>query len=492
MALAPLFTDHAVLQRDKAVPIWGRADPGEKVTVAFAGQSVSTNAGKDGRWMVQLAPLPANSVGADLVVAGRNSVALHDILVGEVWICSGQSNMEFLVHGTNLRLLNSDREVAAANHPLIRHFKVAHDVAEAPVETASGSWAVCSPATVGQFTAVGYFFGREISRKLQVPVGLINSSWGGTQIESWMSADTLQSDPAFAEVGRRWRKALEDYPAAMAAYSVARPAWEKARAAAAAGGPARLAAFLQTNHRPNPPPGPGSPDTPSGLFNGMIQPLIPFAIRGAIWYQGESNAPRASAYHRLFAAMISSWREKFGQGDFPFFWVQLANFGRPDDPTHETWAYLREAQSQALSLPATGQAVAIDIGDPRDIHPTNKQEVGRRLALIAKALVYGTSVDYSGPVFASAVREGGALRVRFKYAGTGLTAGDRPLESFEVAGADRRFHPASAVIVGDTLRVQSPEVPEPVAVRYAWRNAPDANLYNGAGLPASPFRSDSW
>jgi len=360
------------------------------------------------------------------------------------------------------------------------------------MDAASGSWAVCSPATVGQFTAVGYFFGREISRKLQVPVGLINSSWGGTQIESWMSADTLQSDPAFAVVGQRWRQALADYPEKLAAYKLARPAWDKARAAAAAAGPARLAAFLVANPRPNLPVGPGSPDTPSGLYNGMIQPLIPYSIRGAIWYQGESNARRANEYHRLFAAMITSWREKFGQGDFPFFWVQLANYGRPDDPTQETWAYLREAQGQALSLPATGQAVTIDVGDPKDIHPTNKQEVGRRLALIAKALVYGTPVDYSGPVFASATREGRALRVRFRFAGTGLTAGDRPLQSFEIAGADRIFHPASAAIAGDTLRVQAPEVPEPVAVRYAWRNAPDANLYNGAGLPASPFRSDSW
>jgi len=345
---------------------------------------------------------------------------------------------------------------------------------------------------VGQFTAVGYFFARELHRRLKIPVGLINSSWGGSRIEAWIDPATLAGDPALAGVAQRWRQNLADYPQKLAAYTAALDAWNKANAAAAAAGPGPLDAFLKAVAKPYPPSGPGSAATPSGLFNAMINPLLPGALRGVIWYQGEANAARAFEYHRLFSALITGWRARFGQGDIPFFWVQLANFDFPGDPTHETWAFLREAQTQTLDLPATGQAVAIDVGDPNNIHPTNKQEVGRRLALIAKAGVYGIPVDFSGPVFAGATREGRALRVRFTYAETGMTAAGRPLQSFEVAGADRRFYPASAIIAGDTLLVQSPQVPEPVAVRYAWRNAPDANLYNGAGLPAVPFRSDTW
>jgi sialate O-acetylesterase len=302
----------------------------------------------------------------------------------------------------------------------------------------------------------------------------------------------LSSDPTFAVVAQRWKQALADYPAKMAAYQAALPAWNKGFADATAAGPAKLAAFLKQNPRSYPPPTHGSPVTPSGLYNGMINPLAPCALRGVIWYQGEANALRAAEYHRLFASMITGWRAVFGQGDIPFYWVQLANFEYPNETTHQTWAFLREAQTQTLGLPATGQAITIDIGEAADIHPRNKQEVGRRLAMIARALTYGIPGDFSGPVFTRAIPRGHSLLVTFRYADTGLTASGKPLQSFEVAGPDRVFHPAAANIVGDSLLVASPQVPAPVAIRYAWRNAPEANLYNGAGLPAGPFRSDSW
>jgi sialate O-acetylesterase len=498
VSLAPLFTDHAVLQREKAVPIWGRADPGENVTVGFQGQTVAAAAGGDGRWIAWLSPLSADSAGSDLVVTGKKGArTLHDVVVGEVWLCSGQSNMEFAVDdpkNATFRVQNAEAEVAAAQWPLIRQYKVARQVAAAPVTAARGAWISCSPRTAGEFTAVGYFFARDIFQRLGIPVGIIASTWGGTVVESWMSPAALAGDPAFAIVGPRWQKMLADFPRARAAYEAAVAEWGRTVSAARAAGPASFAAFIKSHAEPRPPHGSGPEDpwTPSGLFNGMIYPLAPYALRGALWYQGESNAEAASEYHRLFAAMITDWREQFGQGDIPFYWVQLANYRYPRDPTGKKWAFLREAQAQALSLPATGQAVSIDVGDPDNIHPRNKQEVGRRLALIARANVYGIAGDFSGPVFAGANIEGGTMRVRFKFADNGLTAAGRPLQSFELAGADRRFHPALASIAGDSVVVRSAEVPAPVAVRYAWSNAPEANLFNGSGLPAAPFRSDSW
>jgi sialate O-acetylesterase len=495
VALAPLFSDHAVLQTGKAVPVWGRADPGEKVTVKFLEYTAAGLADPDGRWVAFLPPMPSLSNGAELVVTGKNSISVHDVVVGEVWLCSGQSNMEFTVHdpkAPNFSLKNGEAEAAGANYPLIRQFAVERQVAGKPADAVGGAWAPCSPATAGRFTAVGYFFARDIFHRFGVPVGIIDCTWGGTPVESWMSPEALASDPAFAVVGERWKQTLAEYPAKKTAFNSAIAEWTRGEAAEAAAGEARHAAFLKTHPRPREPLGPGSSWTPAGLFNGMVNPLLPYGIRGVLWYQGESNAARASEYHRLFSAMITAWRSHFGQGDFPFYWVQLAGYKAPDDPTGASWAWLREAQSQTLGLPATGQALAIDIGDPDNIHPGNKQEVGRRLALIAKARVYGLSVDFSGPVFSGATVEGGSIRVRFEFADNGLTAQGKPLQSFELAGADRKFHPASASISGSTVVVRSAEVPAPVAVRYAWQNAPEANLFNGAGLPATPFRSDDW
>ncbi|MSU69889.1 MAG: sialate O-acetylesterase [Opitutaceae bacterium] len=503
VTLAPLFTDHAVLQRGKLVPVWGRADAGEKITAVFAGQTASATAGSDGRWLVYLQPLAAIREGADLVITGKNKAILRDVVVGEVWLCSGQSNMFYPVfdpptsriykaadgHGVDLQ--NAAAEVAAAKFPLIRQFEIGRVVAETPAASAKGEWAVCSPEAVGRFTAVGYFFARDIHQELGVPVGIINSTRSGTQIESWMSPAALASDPAFKVVGERWQKTLAGYSENKAAYDLLLAAWTKAEAAALAQGTAAHSAFLKMDPKPSAPQGPGSSLTPAGLFNGMINPLLPYAIQGVLWYQGESNAPRAGEYHALFAAMITAWRTHFGQGDFPFYWVSLANFGNPSDQTGKNYAFLREAQAQALTLPNTGQALAIDIGDRDNIHPANKQEVGRRLALLAKTRIYGFPGEDTGPTFARANRVGATLRVRFTH-GAGLTARDKPVRSLEVAGADKEFHPATAKIIRDTLLVSTPAVKEPVAVRYAWSNSPEANLYNGAGLPAVPFRSDKW
>jgi sialate O-acetylesterase len=510
VTLAPLFSDHAVLQRDKPVPVWGQADAGEKISVNFAGQSQQTTAGTDGRWIVYLDAVPANAAGADLTVRGKNVVILRDVVVGEVWLCSGQSNMEFTVDArpgwqANTRVTNAAAEIAAARFPLVRHVRINLRVAETPVETAvTSGWKSASPATAGEFTAVGYFFARDLYQKLGVPIGLVNSSVGGTPVESWLSPAAIASSPALGVVSERWRQNLVAFPAQRAAYELALGAWTSAEAkakldAAAAGaktkpktdGSKNYAAWLKKNPRPRPPRGPGDTWTPTGLFNGMINPLLPYAIRGALWYQGESNAERAAEYRGLFSAMINAWRAHFGQGDFPFYWVGLASYKNASDATGLTYALLREAQTQTLALPNTGQALAVDIGNPDDIHPANKQEVGHRLAMLAKNRVYGLTVDDTGPTFAAVVREGAALRVRFTHA-SGLIAHDKPVQSLEIAGADKLFHPASAKIDRETLVVSAPNVREPVAVRYAWRNAPEANLYNGAGLPAVPFRSESW
>ncbi len=491
VTLAPLFTDGAVLQRGKPVPIWGRAEPGEKITVSFAGQRREATPDAAGRWLVLLEPLAATAQGGDLTVAGKNTLVLRDVVVGEVWLASGQSNMEWPVS----RAADAAAEIAAADFPLLRHVKIERAVAEAPADTVKTSgWQRTTPQTAGAFTAVGYFFARDLHRKLGVPVGVINSTWGGTPIEAWMSPAALAGDPRFAVVAERWRGNLAAFPAAQAAYDADLAAWTKAEAAAKAQGAPAHAAWLKKNPRPRAPRGPGDPWTPAGLFNGMINPLLPCALRGVIWYQGENNAERAAEYHALFAAMITAWRAHFGQGDFPFLWVSLANFAVPADGGERgrSYAFLREAQAKTLALPNTGQALAIDLGDPKDIHPTNKQEVGRRLALLARHRTYGLITDDTGPTFAGAAREGAALRVRFTHAAGGLVARDKPVQSLELAGADRVFHPAEGRIERDTLVVKSAAVREPVAVRYAWTNSPEANLYNGAGLPAVPFRSDAW
>ena len=483
VTLAPLFQDHAILQRDKPLPVWGRADPGEHVTVAFKGQQVGATATADGRWVVTLEAVPASADPAELVVTGKNTVTVTDILVGEVWLLGGQSNMEWEAG----RAQDAEKEIAAANYPLLRHIKVDHNVAETPVETVKTTgWQAATPATVGHFSAIGYFFARDLLRKLNIPIGLVNSTWGGTAIEAWMSPASLQATAAFAGVNARWQKDLAEAPEREANFPREREAWAKAN---------EIATATKTKNPlpwPLPPRGHGTPYGPSVLFDGMIAPLQPFAVRGLLWYQGESNWRHPDEYAEMFPALIRSWRAGWGEGDLPFYFVQLAAYTVTDDPTHRAWALFREAQTQALLLRATELVTAIDIGDPKDVHPRNKQEVGRRLALVAKNQVYGIPGDFCGPMFERVTREGSTLRVHFSHAGSGLISYDKPVQSLEIAGADRVFHPATGKIERGTLLVSAPKVKEPVAVRYAWSNAPVANLYSGAGLPALPFRSDQW
>jgi len=490
LVLAPLFADHAVLQRDKADPVWGRAAPGETVSVTFHGRTETTKADGDGAWRVRIGPFGASSDPSDLTVSGGGTITLHDVVVGDIWLCSGQSNMEFIVDdgGDSYQVDHAESEVASAHRPLIRQLKVEQTVALRPQEgVKTGGWVPASPETVGSFTAVGYFFARDIQNATGVPIGIIDSTWGGTPVQSWMSDRARASTSIAATLEARWKAEVAQWPPErVAKQPAAMEAWRKADKEA------------KQKHVNNPLPWPGfaasdtSPNLPGGLFNAMIAPLLPGSIKGILWYQGESNVGHASEYGELFTAMITSWRAGFGQGDLPFYFVQLANFGDVSEVKDRGWAVLREQQARALSLPATGMAVTIDIGDSQNIHPRNKQEVGRRLALIARANAYGIPPEFSGPLLASAAVEGKTIRVRFTHAGNELQAVGGPVKSLEVAGADHQFYPADGSIEGDTLIVSSPDVPAPLAVRYAWTNAPSANLYGDSGLPAAPFRSDSW
>jgi sialate O-acetylesterase len=490
LTLSPPFSDHAVLQRDKPVPVWGRAGAGDPISVSFHGQTVHTVTGADGRWSVALAPLGASAEPADLVVAGQTTVTLHDVIVGEVWLCSGQSNMEFSVDdgGQTYRVMNAKAEVAAANYPLIRQLKIERTVKMTPSDLVkTGGWKAATPQTVGQFTAVGYFFARDIQNAIGVPIGIIDAPWGGTPVESWMSDAARNSTSLAAILNDRWAQAKIDWPPErVARYPADMKAWNQAEAHATATG------TKNPLHWPQPPATDDSPALPGGLYNGMIAPLQPCAIRGILWYQGETNVGHGGEYAELITTMIQSWRTSFKQGDLPFYFVQVANFGDENERKNRDWARLREGQEQALGLPNTGMAVTIDIGEAHNIHPRNKQELGRRLALIARAKVYGTPPEFSGPMFASATPEGAAIRVRFTHAGDELSGHGGQVKALELAGDDQVFHPATAVVETDTLLVSSPDVPMPVAVRYAWTNAPEANLFNDSGLPAAPFRSDKW
>jgi sialate O-acetylesterase len=480
--LPAVIGDNMVLQRHQRVPIWGTADAGEKITVTFAGQQVSTTTRPDGRWIARLTALVAGGP-YEMTIAGKNIITLRNVLVGEVWACSGQSNMAFSVQASN----NAQEEIAAADYPMLRLLTVPRVPASEPVSDIEAEWVVCSPQTVPGFSAVGYFFGRELHKELGVPIGLINTSWGGTPAESWTTRPTLEEDPDFAPIVERWNQARENYPEQKKKHEEALAKWkEEVEKAKAEGKP--------PPRQPGPPLFERKQYEPGSLYNGMIAPLIPYAIRGAIWYQGESNAGRAYQYRELFAAMIRDWRREWGQGAFPFLFVQLANFmAREAEPAESAWAELREAQSMTLSLPKSGQAVIIDIGEADDIHPKNKQDVGRRLALNALAIAYGRDIVYSGPVYRSMEIEGDRIRLHFDHVGGGLMAkGGGSLKGFAIAGEDRKFVWADANIEGDLVVVHSDGVPNPAAVRYAWANNPECNLYNEEGLPASPFRTDSW
>ena len=490
VSLPAVIGDNMVLQRGRAAAIWGWAEPGEKVSVKGSWQWfwASTSADADGRWNVKVLP-PRTAGPYEITIRGRNTITIKNILVGEVWVCSGQSNMQWSVR----QAVDAEQEITAAKYPKIRLFTVKRKVADKPQSDCVGSWTECSPETIPGFSAVAYFFGRELHKELDVPVGLIHTSWGGTPAEAWTRRSVLESEPDCAPILQRFDEAIAKYPEAKKQYEEKVNKWKEAVKKAKAEGE-------KPPRRPRPPFGPGNPHSPAGLYNAMIAPLIPYGIQGAIWYQGESNAGRAYQYRKLFPAMITNWREDWGQGDFQFLFVQLANFmAVKPDPCDSAWAELREAQSMTLRLPNTGMAVIIDIGEADDIHPKNKQDVGKRLALWALAKTHDKKLVYSGPIYESMRVAGSKIVLSFEHVGGGLVAGcgerasaGEPLKGFVIAGEDHKFVWADAKIEDDTVVVSSDKVAKPVAVRYAWADNPVCNLYNKKGLPASPFRTDDW
>jgi sialate O-acetylesterase len=631
--LPALFSDHVVLQRDVPVPVWGWAEAGEEIRVEFAGQSKTAQAGADGRWMVKLDPLAASAEPCELRIGGR---VLHDVLVGDVWLCSGQSNMGMQVRDVT----DGGKEVAAAKFPAMRLYSVAQNPALVTATDVKGQWTACSPETVSTFSAAAYFFGRELQRELRIPIGLLQSSVGGTPAEAWTRLEALKTVPTLAGRADLEIAQIQAQEEDNKDFTARRDAWEERngvkppKVSGAASGwadpaldssdwqrvtlPGRWAQFgaksggvfwvrkeialpesaagkafplalnwvseqydtayfngVEVGRASDNPPGfynvqrrynvpgelvkagrnviavrivsatqhagmwqwgnalglpvavRGSVDdlwvmktesvfpevsaealqarpkvnnipfrnVSAALYNGMIAPLIPFGIRGVIWYQGESNSPRHKEYRELLSLMVNDWRAQWGQGDFPFLLQQLVNNGAPSkDPNLlGGWAFLREAQMQvAAGLPNAGIAIGIELGDPLTIHPPNKQDVGRRLALVALEKVYAMPVESSGPRFDSMKVEGPAIRVRFTHA-EGLVARDSFPKTFAIAGADRKFVWAEAKVDGDSVLVGSPQVPQPVAVRYAWADNPaGCNLYNAASLPAAPFRTDDW
>lgn len=490
--LPSLFGENMVLQAGVKDPVWGTADPHQKVTVTLGAAQASATASAAGRWKVELGPLQPGGP-YEMTVAGKNTIVIHNVLVGQVWICSGQSNMTFSV-GRQLNWWETGvrhyrKVIASAHYPQIRMFTVAQTVAGKPQTNVAGQWQITSPETVADFSAVGYFFGLDLFRSLHEPIGLIHSSWGGTPAGSWTPLAMLKSNPKFADILSRWQKQDQAYPAEIAHYNEALRKWEQAtKVAEAAGNPMPPAPHLPRDPR-------SDPWRPASLYNAMIAPLIPYRIKGVIWYQGEANVTRPIQYRTLFPDMIRDWRKAWGEGNFPFLFVQLSSFQTVFPP--RSWPLLREAQLMTLSLPKTAMTVTIDIGAPAMIHPRNKQEVGRRLALAARAIAYNQKVIYSGPIYSSMQVEGDKIRLHFTHLGGGLVAGShlgtsRFLVGFEIAGANRKFFGASAKIEGNTVVVESKLVPHPVAVRYGWQAFPICNLYNEAGLPASPFRTDDW
>lgn len=478
VSLPAIFGDHMVLQRGQANPVWGKASPGETITVRIDGQEHRATVGKDGRWRVELDAMPAGGPHV-LEVSGRETLQFEDVLVGEVWLCSGQSNMQWAVSNSG----EADLEIVSAGEPSIRLITVPNKGSQEPLDDFKGKWAVCSPDSVAGFSAVGYHFGRRLHQVLGVPVGLVNNAWGGSAAEAWVPREVLERHERYAP-----------YLAASDAKAAAHTDEIQAR------NEARFKAWQEGGRKGKRPPWPNDPrygqHRPANLYNGVLHPVLGYGIRGVIWYQGETNVGRAADYNHLFSLMIGTWREHWGQGDFPFFWVQLADFHKERDlPADSGWARLREAQTATLSLPNTGQAVIIDAGEGRDIHPRDKRVVGDRLARHALAKTYGVKIASESPRFASMEIKDGAARLAFDHVSNGgLYAFDvAELKGFAVAGADRQFKWAEAKIQGrDKVVVSHPDIPEPVAVRYGWADNPVLNLYDRNGLPVTPFRTDSW
>lgn len=442
--LPSIIGSNMVLQRDQAVPIWGWDDPGTKVTVKFAGQTISSTANDEGRWHIRLKPLKA-AESLEMTIQGTSQVKLSNVAVGEVWLCSGQSNMEWTVSNSN----NPKEEIAAADFPGIRHIKIPHTPKATPqTDVPSSGWQPTSPQTVGSFTAVGYFFGRKLHQELGVPIGLIGSNWGGTRIEPWTPPVGFKKVPDLNWFSDR----LDEFPQKKADGNI--------------------------NHQ-----------SPTALYNGMIAPLVPYGIRGAIWYQGESNRGEGMLYYEKMKGLIYGWRELWDNPEMPFYFVQLAPYRYRGSET--ALPEIQVAQTAALQIPNTGMAVTVDIGNVDDIHPRNKQDVGKRLALWALAKDYGQNdLVYSGPIYKSMKVDGNNIVLHFDHVGDGLTSRDgKPLTHFEIAGEDGTYVSASAKIVGETVVVNSDEVKQPKSVRFAWHQLAEPNLSNNNGLPAGPFEA---
>jgi sialate O-acetylesterase len=482
---ADVFTDNMVLQRDIEAPVWGTAAPGEAVAVEVAGVAAETVADEHGAWRVNLSALSAGGP-YDMVVRGDDAVTFQNVMVGEVWIASGQSNMQWPMSAS----MRAEEFLAAANDPDLRLFTCPNVMRDEPVDNVDGSWTPCTSQSVFGFSAVAYHFGRHLREELGVPVGLINASWGGSWIEAWISRPTLESDEAFAPGLRRYDNALSAHEVALADMSRRQHDYRVGMRDAIQGG----------GEFPGDPGAPGDPrdgaNRPSGMYNGMIAPVVPYGLRGALWYQGESNAisSQSQAYRGLLHALINDWRALWGLGPFPFLVVQLPDWlMAPELPADDMWAEIRESQAAALELENTGLTVTLDIGDADDIHPTNKHDVGARLALNALRVAYERDVLDTGPTYAGMEVDDAAITVGFENIGSGLTTvDDKALTGFSIAGSDRVFYWAEAGIDGDTIVVRSDSVHHPKAVRYAWASNPTCNLTNDSGLPAPPFRTDDW
>ncbi len=482
-----LFSDHMVIQQGVAVPVWGTAEAWEAVTVTLGAEKQSATAGADGKWMVKMGVQKAAGMdGAplEMTIAGKNTIVVKDVLIGEVWVGSGQSNMEFTVSknpplGKNFAgLLNEADEIAKADFPKIRMFTVKQVKSHDPLTTEAGTWEICSPATVPGFSAVGYLFARDLQREIKQPVGIVLSAYGASTAEAWISREVMAADASM-------KPTLDNFDAAVALLAAKPGATygeakiptpiNKKRPAATS----RLGNPVQDQHQP------------TVLFNGMINPIIPYAMRGVIWYQGESligGDLGLSNYGHVQNALVTDWRKRWGEGDFPFYVVQIP--GQQDISNNPR---VREEQAEILKLPNTGLAVIMDTGEMKQVHPKNKEPLGERLTKIALANVYGQKMEYSGPVYDSMKVEGGAIRLKFTHVGGGLVAKGGDLKWFQIAGADQKFVTATAKIDGDSIVVSSPDVKEPAAVRYGWDNWPDGmNLWNKDDLMASPFRTDTW
>ncbi len=492
LKLPAIIGDNMVLQQQLANPLWGWDTPGTDVTVTFGTQTKTAKAGQDGKWTVKLDPVPANANPATISIKGTTARELKNVLVGEVWICSGQSNMQWSVNAS----WDADLEIASAKHPQIRLISVPQVGTQEPQNDFKGAWQECAPATVGPFSAVGFFFGRVLHKTLDVPVGLINNAWGGSAAEAWVRRDLLESDPRFKLLteGAKKNETFLTSDAAKKQYETNQAAWQKqADEAKKAGKPFTTRApqapegWLRGNARPG------------NIYNGVLLPTIGYGIKGAIWYQGESNAGRAYEYASLFPFMIEHWRAEWKQGDFPFYWVQLADFmaekADANQAVASSWAELRESQTKTqTAVKKGGQAVIIDLGESNDIHPKNKRDVAERLARWALVKDYGLKLPYRSPEFKSADFNGGKATVTLDTFGSSLRTVDvNDVKGFVVCGEDKKWAWAEAKIVGkDKLEVSAKDVANPVAVRYAWADNPICNLFSIEGLPVTPFRSDDF